>query len=475
MKQVDVLLINPIDKTQLKNKLGIKAPPLNLLYLASMLEKFSRSVKIIDDNLYELGIKKVAKLVAKYNPLIVGITAVTATVKTALKYLKEIKKLLPNVITVIGGPHVSFLPTTTLRECSSLDVVVIGEGEETVVDLVDKVEKRGERGLEEVRGIAYRHGDKVKVTEPRPFIKDLDSIPFPARHLVPFESYKLFGSQIGDMITSRGCPFSCTYCSSSLLMGKKFRARSPENVVDEMEELVYKYKVEDIEFLDDIFTLNKKRAIEIAKEIRRRKLDVRYTASSRVDTINREVLIELKKAGLSTMYYGAESGSQRVLDLMRKRITLRQIEDAIKITKYLDIKTLASFIIGYPGESLREIDETINFSISLDPDYAQYSILTPYPGTPIYYELKRKGLLSTEDWDKYTVLDPVIEYEKMGLSKEIVGRKLTEAYLRFYLRPRYLGRHVYMIKVLINTLLRSFVIPKLIGGDSKGWYRDLAK
>jgi len=277
------------------------------------------------------------------------------------------------------------------------------------------------------------------------------------------------------MITSRGCPFSCTYCSSSLLMGKKFRARSPENVVDEMEELVYKYKVKDIEFLDDIFTLNKKRAIEIAKEIRRRKLDVRYTASSRVDTINREVLIELKKAGLSTMYYGAESGSQRVLDLMRKRITLRQIEDAIKITKYLDIKTLASFIIGYPGESLREIDETINFSISLDPDYAQYSILTPYPGTPIYYELKRKGLLSTEDWDKYTVLDPVIEYEKMGLSKEIVGRKLTEAYLRFYLRPRYLGRHVYMIKVLINTLLRSFVIPKLIGGDSKGWYRDLAK
>ena len=152
MKDVDVLLINPIDKTQLKNRLGIKAPPLNLLYLASMLEKFSRSVKIIDDNLYELGIKKVAKLVAKYNPLIVGITAVTATVKTALKYLKEIKKLLPNVITVIGGPHVSFLPTTTLRECSSLDAVVIGEGEETIVDLVDKVEKRGERGLGEVRG-----------------------------------------------------------------------------------------------------------------------------------------------------------------------------------------------------------------------------------------------------------------------------------------------------------------------------------
>jgi len=462
---LDVLLINPFDVSQLRGRLGLKAPPLNLMYLASTLEKASRKVMIIDNNLYEMAIEKLAKIVSKLNPLVIGITAATATIKIALKYMDAIKRLIPNALFVIGGPHATFLPIETLKESNSLDAVVIGEGELTIVDLVEKFDKKGKEGLKEVKGIAYKNEKgNIKLTEPRGFIKDLDSIPFPARHLVQFEKYRLFGekSPIGAMITSRGCTFNCGYCASSLLMGKIFRTRSPKNVVDEMEILCTKYKVKDIEFLDDTFTLNKKRALAIASEIEKRKLDVNYVISSRVDTIDRNLLFKLKKSGLTNIYYGIESGSQRVLNLMRKGISLKQAEHAIRISKEIGVNTLASFIIGYPGETLEEINSTINFAIKLNPDYAQFSILTPFPGTPIYYELKNKGLLATEDWEKYTVLEPVINYEKLGLSKKIIAKKLREAYMKFYLRPSYIFTHINMIKVLAMVFLRSYLLPRIM-------------
>lgn len=471
-----IVLINPIDRTQITNRLGLKAPPLNLMYLAAVLEKAGFYVKIIDANLYNISPREIVNIVKRLKPDIIGLTAATATIKTALRYVSEIKKNLSHVFTIIGGPHTTFLPIETLSMSKDLDAVAIGEGEETLLELAESYEKNEPNWPANVKGIAYRtKNDEIKITPMRPFIKDLDSIPFPARHLVPFNEYKLFNkdSPIGSMITSRGCVFACNYCSSSHLMGRMFRARTPKNVVDEIEELVYKYNVQTIEFIDDIFTLNKKRALEIAKEIRSRKLDINFVASSRVDTINRELLLELKKAGLSTIYYGVESGSERVLKLMNKRITLSQAEKAVNNAKKVGVSTLASFILGYPGETINEMEMTIRFSIKLDPDYVQYSILTPYPGTPIYYELKSKGLIATEDWDKYTVLDPVIEYEKIGLSKNIVSKMLREAYLRFYLRPKYLLKRLTMLKALIYTMLNTYIFPALQHKNPLGWYKDL--
>jgi len=471
-----IVLINPIDRTQITNRLGLKAPPLNLMYLAAVLEKAGFYVKIIDANLYNILPREIVNIVKRLKPDIIGLTAATATIKTALKYVSEIKKNLSHVFTIIGGPHTTFLPIETLNMSKDLDAVAIGEGEETLLELAESYEKGKPDWPANIKGIAYRtKNGEIKVTPMRPFIKNLDSIPFPARHLVPFNEYKLFNkdSPIGSMITSRGCVFACNYCSSSHLMGRMFRARTPKNVVDEIEELVYKYNVRTIEFIDDIFTLNKKRALEIAKEIRSRKLDINFVASSRVDTINRELLLELKKAGLSTIYYGVESGSERVLRLMNKRITLSQAEKAVNDAKKVGVSTLASFILGYPGETIEEMKMTIKFSIKLDPDYVQYSILTPYPGTPIYYELKNKGLIATEDWDKYTVLDPVIEYEKIGLSKNIVSKMLREAYLRFYLRPKYLFKKITMLKALIYTMLNTYILPTLQHKNPLGWYKDL--
>ncbi|MGZ7107795.1 MAG: B12-binding domain-containing radical SAM protein, partial [Methanobacterium sp.] len=441
MSSAEVVLINPLDGGHLKEGLGIKIPPLNLMYLASVLEKESISVKIIDDDLYQLGHEKIASLVSKIDPQVVGITATTATIKIALNYIKEAKSLLPNILTVIGGPHPTFMPVETLKEEDSLDTVVMGEGEETIVDVVTNFEKNGLNYLSEVRGISYRDDDKIRQNLPRPLIKNLDEIPFPARHLIPFKEYKTSKNQAGGIITSRGCVFSCNYCSSSLIMGKKYRSRSPGNVVDELEELTEKYNIREIAFLDDIFMLNKRRARAIAEEIHDRNIDLSFVTSSRVDTVERDLLKCLKDVGMSTLYCGVESGSQRVLDLMGKGITLKHAEDAIKAAKDVDVDVMGSFILGYPGETSEEMDQTIDFAIKLDPDYSQFSILTPFPGTPLYYELKEKGLLETEDWNKYTVLDSVIKYDKIGLSSKLVERKLAKSYLKFYLRPKYLIKH----------------------------------
>lgn len=450
----DIIFINPLDKTHVSEMLELQAPPLNLMYLGASLEKASFSVKILDDNLKRWGYEQITKLVEKLNPFIIGVTATTATIKNSLEYIKSIKRILPDVLTIIGGPHPTFLPIDTLKALKELDVVVIGEGEETFTELAEKYEKKGEKGLEEVKGIAYRDQSKIRVNDPRPLIRDLDSLPFPARHLVPFKEYETTKNDQAHIITSRGCIYSCEYCSSSLIMGKKFRARSPENVVDEIEELYDKYKIGEIGFIDDTFVLNKRRAHRIAEEIKERSLDITWSTSSRVNTINKQLLSNLKSAGLQSIYYGVESGSQRVLDLMNKKITLKQSEDAVKIAKDLEIEVMASFMFGYPGETPAEMDKTIDFSIKLDPDYAQYSILTPFPGTPIYYKLEKRGLIE-KDWEKYTVLEPVIKYEKLGLSREIVKRKLLEAYFKFYRRLSYYIKHPHMIKVVLKTLLKS--------------------
>lgn len=455
---MDVVLINPEDRTAVKNKLGFVLPPLNLMYLGAALESASFTVKIIDDDLKRIGAEGVARIVERINPLIVGITATTATIRTSLEYIRAIKNRLPYVLTVIGGPHPTFLPVDTLRECRDLDVVVMGEGEATIVDLAEACEKGGR--LDGVAGITYREGDRIQTTGPRALIEDLDEIPFPARHLVPFRDYETSSQDAGGMITSRGCVYPCRYCSSSLIMGKKFRFRSPENVVDEVEELVDVYGLHDIAFLDDTFMLHRPRAREISEEIRRRNLDVSFVTSSRVDMVQESLLRDLKNAGMNTIYYGVESGCQRVLDMMKKGITVKQAEDAVRVTKKVGVDVITSFILGYPGEKPSEMDRTIDFSIKLDPDYSQYSILTPFPGTPIYAELRSQGLIE-DDWENYTVIKPVIKYEKLGLSRELIQKKLVKAYLKFYSRPRYLIKHSYMIRVFFETLYRTYIEPKM--------------
>lgn len=471
-----VLLVNPPERSELARVMGIRSPPLGLMHLAAYLETNDIPVEILDANVLGYTPRRAAEEAKRSGAGIVGLTATTPTVSSALATMDAVREASPDVVGVIGGVHATFMPEETLRRCPSLDIVVRGEGEETLLELARRLGDHSWEGLggrergsgrqrlfseavSKVAGIAYRDpvGPEARLTPPRPPIKDLDALPLPARHLVPFEKYTVKGEEtpIGSMVTSRGCPFACAYCSSSRILGAGFRCRSASGVADEVALLHERYGLREVEIVDDIFTLNRKRAMDFAAELRRRRLDVRWVASSRVDTIDRELMEGMRRGGLSKIYFGVESGSQRVLDLMNKRVTLAKVRAAFRAAKECMVRTIGSFMFGYPGETLEEMGETMKLATELDPAYAQFTILTPYPGTPVYDRLKRAGLLLTEDWDQYTILRPVIRYEAFGYDPAMLRRVLARAYMRFYLRPSYIARHPRIFPLILGTLMRG--------------------
>jgi radical SAM superfamily enzyme YgiQ (UPF0313 family) len=249
------------------------------------------------------------------------------------------------------------------------------------------------------------------------------------------DKYKAGKHHFVNIITSRGCPFSCIFCSSSELCGKIWRARSPENVIKELKKLKYEYDVSEVEFLDDTFTLNNRRAEKICDLMMKENLNLSWSASSRVNTITQGLADKMKKAGCHTIYLGIESGSQKILDLIQKGINLFQAERAVEIVRRANINALGSFIIGIPGETVKSIKKTIRFARTLNLNFVQFSICTPYPGTKLFKIAKAKGLLLTKDWSKYTIVDPVMKTP--GISSKELRKWLMKAYLGFYLRPKF--------------------------------------
>jgi len=459
MNSTDVLLINPPQNAELKTLLELHGPPMASMYLAGYVRGKGYTPRILDLDMENMTREQVVSYVSSMSPKVIGMTAFTSTVKVAYRLLAAIKKAVPNALTVIGGPHVTFLPDEAVSQ-EGVDVAALGEGEETLNDLIGAYESG--KPLEDVRGIAFKKGDQMKLTQPRPMIENLDEVPFPARDLVSYERYRFNGVLEAPIMTTRGCTFRCQYCSSSEMMGRRYRMRSVQNVIDEIREVQEKYHVRDIEFIDDTFTLNMKRASQVMRSIVNEKLDIKLALSSRVNTINEELMKDLKNGGTTNMYFGVESGSQRVLDLMQKGIKLEQAESAVNLAKKYNVGVLCSYIIGFPGETPEEMDQTIKFSVKLNSDYAQYSILTPFPGTPIYYDLDKRGLIATKDWTLYTVLHPLIKYEAYGYSANLVAKKLTDAYRVFYLRLGYLVKKRYMFPLIMKTIRRSFRLARMM-------------
>ena len=432
------LFILPPSKFALREAAGITALPLGLAYLASVLEAEGQRVKIIDCPTLNYDMRSLEKEVKGFKPDVVGITSTTSTIYDAYKVAELIKEINSKAKVVIGGPHVSFTAKETLKECPFIDIVVRGEGEITTKELMLHLEKG--LSLEEVKGISFRKNGKIVETEDRPFIKNLDKLPFPAYHLLPMDKYKVGKHRFANTITSRGCPFSCIFCSSSELCGRVWRARSPENVVEELKVLKSEYDVSEVEFLDDTFTLNSRRVEKICDLMIKENLNLSWSASSRVNTITQRLADIMKKAGCHTIYLGIESGSQKILDLIQKGISVIQAEKAVQIVKRAGINALGSFIIGVPGETTKSIKKTIRFAKRLNLNFVQFSICTPYPGTRLYKIAKEKGLILTEDWSKYTILDPVMKTPGI-LGKEL-KKWLMRAYLSFYLRPKFLFEQI---------------------------------
>ncbi len=454
-----ILLVQPPipPEVELYSTAEMVAPSMGLAYLAAVLEQHGYKVEILDAPAFQLTYEKIPTEVERRKPDIVGVTATTAVAPSALKTAQMVKDAVPEALVVMGGPHITFLPEETMKAEPSIQIGVIGEGEYTLLDLVKTWEKNG--NLKEVKGVIYRENGSLKYAEPRPLIENLDELPFPARHLLPMERYKVFGKHeiLGLIFTSRGCPFNCTFCSSSLIFGKKFRARSPKNVVDEVEEFVEQYKSNHIEFVDDLFIFDKKRVKEICRELKERGLDVLWVCSARVDTVDGEIFKVIRDAGCIMVYLGVESGVQRVLNLMRKGIKVEQSVRAVKLAKEAGLQVVASFVLGIPGETWEEAMETIRFAKKLDPDFVQFSLATPFPGTELYRVAKEEGLLLTEDWTKYTVLKPVMRTEE--LSEERLRKLIKKAYFDFYLQPHVIWRYIrrgYAKELLVNVMGKYF-------------------
>ena len=448
-----VTFLNPPQTNSKYKFLGVVAPSLGIGYMAAVLEKNGYDVDVLDASALELTYDEIGEDILKRNPDIVSISALTPTIGVALDSADKIKQVKPDTIVVLGGYHPTFEYESVLEE-PSVDVVVRGEGEYTFLDLVRTVENGGD--LADVQGLAFHDENNFSlvVTPDRPIIEDLDELPFPAFHLFPMQKYRILNitTNVATIITTRGCPMQCSFCSSAALHGHHLRRRSPENVCDEIEVRLNEQNIDTIAFMDDTFTLNKKFVRDFCAEIKRRNLKFWWGCTSRVDTLDEELLQLMKDSGCITIFIGVESADQQMLEKMNKNITVSKTEKAFKLARKVGIRTIASCVIGMPEDTKESMKKTIDFVKSLNPNYALYSLATPYPGTRFYNETFKKNLIQIKDWSKYTLIDPVLETIDCS-SKELRSIQ-KKAFLKFYLRPGYLIRQVSQDgMILFKTIL----------------------
>ncbi|MGE5253637.1 MAG: B12-binding domain-containing radical SAM protein, partial [Planctomycetaceae bacterium] len=390
-------------------------------------------VKILDAFALGMNWGEFEEEVKKQKPELIGLGGMTPTIDNTLRAIRACRPHTRTV--VVGGPHVSVLQQEFFRECPEADFGVVGEGEKAFAGLARRLEEGKDPW--EVPGVV----GPEKANPPGDFIEDLDSLPFPSRHLLPNQAYRYAlwpGKKITTLITSRGCPYHCIFCDKSVF-GSRWRPRSPENVLDEMEQVVKDFKIRSMILYDDLFTLNKQRVMELCLGILERGLRIEWKCEGRVDRVDEEMLGGMKKAGCTLIAYGVESGNQEGLDYLRKKTTLSQIRRAFALTRKAGIRPMAYFILGIPVETFEGGLRTIEFAKELKPEYAQFSILSPYKGTDLYEEAKSKGWYGEVEANNPFDKDrkrPVLLSENW--TEETLQEILKEAHRRFYFRGGYI-------------------------------------
>jgi len=404
-------------------------PPLGIAYLAAFLERNGHQAALFDLNV-EDDPKAAIREAAGAD--LVGISILSVFYLSARELITEIRSINPAVPIVVGGSHVTALPRETLRE-SGADLAVTGDGEDALLEIAQALASGSDLGG--VKGIWLRDGEAIRQTEARPPRRDLDSLPFPARHLLKMDRYvnPVDGKDLHVMITSRGCPFHCFYCAKNMF--GIWRPRTAENVLDELQEIRDRYGARIVYFHDDLFTTDKKRVIAICKGMIERDLRMSWLCTARVDTIDEEMLSWMKKAGCRSVHFGIESGVQEILDLMNKKITLEEVRRALEATKRSGIYSKAYFIIGFPWDTDETIETTIDFALSLPADEYQFTMLMPYPGTECWDEAIRIGRIDRRkpDWNTFFPTNLEVRDEVFftnNLSADRVRRWRKVAYRR---------------------------------------------
>ena len=386
------------------------SPPLGLCYVAAACEAAGARVVILDYIVSKYSPEKLQAALDDFQPDVVGATSVTMNFPQAISILRDAKVHMPNAITMMGGPHVSFDVENTLGRHPELDLIVIGEAEQTLQELLPAVGSRSR--WPEIAGIAYRDDDRILRTPDRPLITDLDALPLPARHLLPMSRYRALGFPV-SIITSRGCPNRCIFCLGRRMVGNRPRFRSAERVVDEIEGLLAG-GLDIINVADDLFTANRRRVHALCKEIKRRGLDFIWSVFARVNTVDPELLKAMRAAGCYSISFGIESGNADMLKRVKKGITLEQARRAVEWSKGAGLRTHASFMVGLPGESTATLEETRRFAESLEIEYG-FHFLSPFPGTTVREAIDQYDLeILTDDWTLYDANQAIVRTQALA-------------------------------------------------------------
>ncbi|OGP53065.1 MAG: hypothetical protein A2Y65_07640 [Deltaproteobacteria bacterium RBG_13_52_11] len=433
-EMMKILLINPANAGILR-AVGVQFPPVGPLYLGSYLEREGYQVEI-----WDFCTPGESPNYSKYD--LVGISTDTTRHNKAMEIACRAKQA--GCIVVMGGPHPCYIDEEILAS-KWVDFIVHGEGEVTLLELIRALEEGG-KDWEGVKGLSFQRDGKVVRTPPRPVIEDLDSLPLPARHLIDMDLYRRtkFGDRpITPVVTSRGCPVNCNFCSSSSFFGRRWRARSPDSVVEELEELHNKYGFGAVAFVDDNFTLSPERVVAISEGIIRRGLDMWWWNFSRAENIvkNEEMLEVMKRAGAKTIYIGVESASPQTLAELGKRMDLHTVIKAVEVLKRHGFQIFASYILGSPRDKAKDIHETIRFAKRLDTNVAQFSILTPYPGTALYEGLKER--IWHRHWPFYDSQHLVYKHEHISFIR--MEWLLLKANLLYYTRSKEAMKDVWQL------------------------------
>lgn len=440
-------------------------PPMGLMYMDSVLKRNGLEVKLMDLTTMPFTLDYFSRVIKSVAPNIVGFSIIADAVNTAITLAREVKKVDPNCLVIGGGISPTFLYNEILSNTDSFDIIVRGEGEYAICSICELLEKNMLwKKIGSLRGIAYRDGNgQIKVNEGINILKNLDELPFPDRSSSSFEytyqfgQIKLSSRKFTTIITSRGCPFSCRFCACSAFSQSMYRQRSAGSVIDEFE-YIYSQGYRQVLITDDHFFLQPKRTIDIFRGLRKRKVDMDILCESRVDYAKSDVLKEATKSGVKCIFYGMESGSQRVLDYYQKKITVEQIKEAVRNSREAGINMIVgSFMFGAPGEKEEDMLKTIQLILNLDIDVPILNILDVLPGTGLWDEAEKRGILPKDAW-RTTINAAKIFPDSVPLHR--IKHMIDKTYELFIKRSSFIGRQ--LTRTISNGWRRGLIYRNII-------------
>jgi anaerobic magnesium-protoporphyrin IX monomethyl ester cyclase len=444
-----ILLINPpwvTRKGNVWNNIACVMPPLGLGWMAAALERHGHNVTILDAHAERIPFDRLPSYLRQSSRFdLVGITATTALIFNAIHIAQLVKAHWPETLVVLGGVHPTVLPEEALAD-PAVDVVVRGEGENTLLDLADG------KPLETIPGVSYRPDKNVYKHNPdRELIHDLDSLGIPAYHLLPMDKYYPSAGAAKrlpatSVLATRGCPGRCTFCYR--IFGSKLRVREGYKVAEEVKYLQDRYGFREICFYDDTFTAFKKEVRAFCLGLEEMNVDLTWVCFSRVDTVDEDLLRMMKEAGCHQIMYGIESACPEILRNIGKRADTAQAEHAVRLTQKVGIDVRAAFMLGNPGETEDTMQQTLDLAIRLNPDIALFNVTTPFPGTDMFDWADKNGCLLTKDWRQYDLSHPIMALPTV--SPEVIQEFYQKAFRRFFLRPAYLARRAARLRTLTD-------------------------